>query len=530
MGTMRTMSTTRRASTTSRGRGRIRGGPVDELFERAKSWRPPSDSGLAQASTPDGTVGADRVVVDVSTDDALGTDDLCGLVDRLARGEVSSEELWDAAMGRAEQANRVLNAVCTWVERSSAGRADGPFAGVPSAVKDNEDLAGYPTSWGSRAVPDRPAQVSTAFVEQFLQLGLAPIAKTTLPEFGFTASAESSRFGATVNPWDTGRSAGGSSGGSAALVAAGVVPVAHGNDGGGSLRIPAAACGLVSLKASRGRIVDRPEEARMPVSYKVQGVLTRTVRDTARYLAEAERLYANPDLPPVGLVAGPSPRRLRIGLTGISLTGTPVAAVSRQAVADTARVCEDLGHHVEPVEPRIDDRFCPDLGRYFCLLAFMMRHAGARMLGGEFHADRLDPLVTGMSALGARSLWQMPTTLRRLRRLAAEGEAVFDDCDVLLVPSAGHETPPIGHLAPGLDADEHLVRLLRFMAGNPVQNISGAPALALPLARTATGLPVGVQLVAPRGQERRLLELAFELEMAAPWPHRPSTAPSAAER
>ena len=247
---MRTMSTTRRAGTTSRGRGRIRGGPVDKLFERAKSWRPPSDSGLAQASTPEGTVGADRVVVNVSTDDALGTDDLCGLVDRLARGEVSSEELWDAAMGRAEQANRVLNAVCTWVERSSAGRADGPFAGVPSAVKDNEDLAGYPTSWGSRAVPDRPAQVSTAFVEQFLQLGLAPIAKTTLPEFGFTASAESSRFGATVNPWDTGRSAGGSSGGSAALVAAGVVPVAHGNDGGGSLRIPAAACGLGCVKDS----------------------------------------------------------------------------------------------------------------------------------------------------------------------------------------------------------------------------------------------------------------------------------------
>ena len=526
---MKTILTTREARPTGEGRVLIRG-PVDRLFEQARSWRPASDSGLARAPTTDEASGADQVVVDVTTDDALGADDMCGLLDRLARREVSPDELWDAAMARAERANKDLNAVCTWVGRSSSGPADGPFAGVPTAIKDNEDLAGYPTSWGSRAVPDQPARASSPFVEQFLRLGLAPIAKTTLPEFGFTASAESSRFGATGNPWDTRRSAGGSSGGSAALVGAGVVPLAHGNDGGGSIRIPAAACGLVGLKTSRGRIVDRPEEARMPVSYKSQGVLTRTVRDTARYVAEAEREYANPDLPPVGLVTGPSPRRLRIGVTDTSLMGIPVAAVSRQAVIGAAQVCEGLGHHVGPVDPVIDHRFCPDLGRYFCLLAFLMQHAGGRMLGAEFNADRTDPLLKGMSSMAARSVWQLPASLRRLRRLAAAGEEVFDRCDVLLVPSAGHETPPIGYLAPDLDADEHLIRLLRFMAGNPVQNISGSPAVSLPLARTAAGLPVGVEFVAPPGQERRLLELAFELEMAAPWPHRPRTARGATER
>ncbi|MEN8165602.1 MAG: amidase family protein [Acidobacteriota bacterium] len=204
--------------------------------------------------------------------------------------------------------------------------------------------------------------------------------------------------------------------------------------------------------------------------------------------------------------------------------GIPVAAVSRQAVTDAALACEELGHHVEPVSPMIDDRFCSDFGRYACLLAFMVRHAGGRMLGVEFHPERLEPLVKGASGVAVRSAWQLPAALRRLRRLAAEGEEVFNRCDVLLVPSTGHETPPIGHLAPDLDADEHLVRLVRFIAGNPVQNISGSPAVSLPLTRTAAGLPIGVELVAPPGQERRLLELAFELESAAPWPHRPKTA------
>jgi amidase len=193
-------------------------------------------------------------------------------------------------------------------------------------------------------------------------------------------------------------------------------------------------------------------------------------------------------------------------------------------VTYAAQVCEELGHHVEPVPPMIDDRFCPDFGRYMCLLAFMVRRFGGRMLGAEFHPDRLDPLVKGMSGMAVRSAWQLPAALRRLRRLAAEGEEVFNRCDVLLVPSTGHETPPIGHLAPDLDADEHLVRLVRFIAGNPVQNISGSPAVSLPLARTAAGLPIGVELVAPLGQERRLLELAFELELAAPWPLRPRAA------
>lgn len=496
---------TRRPRVHTRGR-------VERLFERAASWSP-SSGPVPPAERDAGAVGT--VVVNTTRDDALGTDDLCGLLDRLARREVSPDELRAAALARAERANPLLNAVCVWVDPGSGGWRDGPFAGIPAAIKDNEDLAGYPTSWASLAVPDQPARANSPFVEQFLRLGLSPIAKTTLPEFGWTASTESIRFGATRNPWDIRRSAGGSSGGSAALVAAGVVPLAHGNDGGGSIRVPAAACGLVGLKASRGRIIDRPEVARLPVPLTVQGVLTRTVRDTARYLAEAERLHANPDLPPVGLVTGASQRRLRMGVLDAGLPGVPIAAASRQAVRDAAGMCEELGHHVEPVPPLVDDRFGPDFGRYLCLLAFMMQHAGGRMLGTDFHAERTEPLTKGLSAIAARSGLQLPTTLRRLRKLASVGEPVYESVDVLLMPSTAHDTPPIGHLGPDVGVDEHLVRLIRFLAANPVQNVTGSPALSLPLAQTADGLPMGVQLVAPRGHERRLLELGFELEAAS---------------
>lgn len=514
-----TIPSTRKTRWTGEGRVLIRG-PVDRLIEQARAWDPATDSGLTADQRNDEAATA----VDANSDDALGADDMCGLLDRLARREVSPHELWEAAMARAEPANQQLNAVCTWVGQDSAGRPDGPLAGIPTAIKDYENLAGYPTSYGSWAVADQPAQANSPFVEQFLHLGLAPIAKTTLPEFGASACTESLRFGDTRNPWNTSRTPGGSSGGSAALVAAGVVPLAHAMDGGGSTRIPAAACGLVGLKPSRGRLIDHPAAARMPIVYATHGVLTRTVRDTARYLAEAERLYANPNLPPVGLVTDPNRQRLHIGAADTGIGGIPVADVSRQAVNNTARLCEDLGHHVEHVQPMIDNRFGADVLRYMFLLTFVTLRAGSRMLGAEFHADRTGPLVRGMSALAIPSLPQIPTSIRRLRRLAAQGEEVFEHCDVLIVPSTGHETPPIGHLAPDLDALEHMVRLIRFVGGNPVQNTSGAPAVSLPLARTANGLPVGVQLIAPRGQERRLLELALELEAATQWPHRPTTA------
>lgn len=465
-------------------------------------------------------------VVTAAADDALGRDDMCALVERLARREVSPGELRTAALARAQAVEPTLNAVIAWVHPASDGD-DGdsaPLAGIPVAVKDNEDLAGYPTLQGSRAVSDRPAPQSSPFVRQLVGLGLAPIVKTAMPEFGLTASTESTRHGATRNPWNTGRSTGGSSGGSAALVAAGVLPLAHANDGGGSTRIPAACCGLVGLKPTRGRLVDRPEVDRLPVPITAQGVLTRSVRDTARFYAEAERLHRNPRLPPVGDVTAPSMRRLRVGVVLTGGLGLPVSADTTTAIRDVAVVCESLGHRVAEIPVPVGPRFAADFLDYWSFLAFVLHRAGGLALGVGFDRSRTEDFTQGLSSRLVRRSAHLPGALRRLRAFARSHERVFDAVDVVLSPVVGHEAPPIGYLGPGVDFDTHLRRLLPFTSFTPLQNVSGSPGISLPLGRSESGLPVGVHVAAAFGQERVLLELGYELEEALPWRQLPTAA------
>lgn len=457
--------------------------------------------------------------VSVDTDDALGDDDAVGLSQRLRRREVSAAELAQAATGRARAVNPALNAVTTWVDDVAPPPGDSLFAGVPSLVKDNDDLQEYPTSQGSWAVPDTRARADSPWVNQFRNLGFVPIAKTTLPEFGLTASTESTRFGATRNPWDTERSAGGSSGGSAALVAAGVVPLAHANDGGGSIRIPASCCGLVGLKPSRGRLVDRPEMARLPVPMTVQGVVTRTVRDTAAYYAAAERAHLHPRLPPIGDVRGPDPARLRIGLVLGAPHGIPVDSDVVARTSHAAMTLADLGHHVEPIAPPGPHTFGPDFLVYWQTLALGLRLGGRRLFGRRFDPTRTEPLTDYLAERMRLDLARLPAALTRLRRCARHGEAVYDAFDVVLSPVLAHPPPAIGHCGPGTDPHTHLVRLLRWAAFTPLQNVSGAPALSMPWGHSREGAPIGVQLAAPVGQEARLLHLAFELESASPLPN-----------
>jgi amidase len=458
-------------------------------------------------------------------DDALGSDDLSGLLDRLARREVSPSELRAAALARARRADATLNAVAAWADPEAvtdvAPQPGSAFAGVPTLVKDNDDLAGHPTRQGSRALPDVPAATSSPFAAQLLELGFVAVAKTTMPEFGLTASTESSLHGATANPWDVRRSAGGSSGGSAALVAAGVVPLAHANDGGGSIRIPAACCGLVGLTPTRGRTVDRPEVARLPVQISRQGVLTRTVRDTARFYAELEAVAPSPTLPPVGDVRAPGAVRLRVGLVTRSIKGLPVDEPTTAAVTATGALLERLGHHVDEAPPPVDDRFGPDFLHFWLLIGLGLQYGGARVNGPGFDPSLTEAFTRGLASRAVAAAPRIPGSLRRLRRLARDHEAAFETYDLLLSPVLGHVPPPLGYLGPDVPFDEHLVRLLRFISFTPVQNVSGSPALSLPMGRTPDGLPLGVQLTAPFGLERRLLEVAYELEEAAPWPLTP---------
>lgn len=226
--------------------------------------------------------------VSAFTDDALGSDDATGVAERIASGDISAEEAVEAAIARVETVDGGLNAVAATDfdrarrrARGMTGRARGAFSGVPTATKENIHVAGRPARMGSQAVSSQPGDVDGAFTRQFLDTGVIPVVSTTMPEFGWTATTERVGGDVTRNPWDTAYSSGGSSGGSAALVASGALPIAHGNDGGGSIRIPAAACGLVGLKPTRGRLRLDEGNASMPVKVVVDGVLTRSVRDTA---------------------------------------------------------------------------------------------------------------------------------------------------------------------------------------------------------------------------------------------------------
>ena len=454
--------------------------------------------------------------VSAFTDDALGRDDMVGLLERLERREVSAAELHAAATGRAHAVNAELNAVMCWVDEPAVGVAtDGALAGVPTVVTDNEALAGYPTSDGSNATSTRPAAASSPWVAHALALGLSPVAKTALSEFGLTATTETLRNGATRNPWNVARSTGGSSGGTAALVAAGVVPLGHGNDGGGSIRIPASCCGRVGLKPTRGRLPDIAVP--VPVDITVQGVLTRTVRDTARYYAEAERTYPVADLPPIGLVEGPSATRLRVGLVTVPPMGLPVSDEAVAAVQSTADLLSALGHEIVEVAHPVDDSFGPDFLRYWGLLAGLIRVAGLVDRRSGFDGSRIEPFTRELASVAREQAPLMPGTLRRLRALARDHESVYDSCDVLLSPVLAHEPPLLGYLGPDVEPRTHLLRVLRYVSFTPLQNVSGSPAISVPSGLGGAGMPLGVQLAAPFGHERRLLELAFELEAAAPW-------------
>jgi len=260
------------------------------------------------------------------------------------------------------------------------------------------------------------------------------------------------------------------------------------------------------------------------VHIAVQGVLTRSVRDTALYLAAAERHYCDPLLPPVGHVTGPDPRRLRVGVVVEGISDLHVTEPVAAAVRAAAALCEQLGHHVEETAPPVDDQFAVDFLRYWSFVALSLRYGGGLVFGKGFDGAQTEPFTQGLGGLLRRSPERLPLSLRRLRRLAREHESSWDSYDVLLSPVVGHETPPIGHLGPDVPFRTHLLRLLRYTSFTPLQNVTGSPALSLPLGRTADGLPIGVQVVAPHGHEARLLALAYELEEAAPWPHRTSPA------
>ncbi len=454
-------------------------------------------------------------------DDALGDLDAVGLADAIRGGRVGRAEVIEAAIARTEAVAPVLNGLAHAAFERARAIASGPaptgyFSGVPTFIKDNVDIAGQPTMHGTDAWAPWNAVGNSEFTDLFLATGLTSLGKTQLSEFGFSASAEHPRLGPVRNPWDTDFSAGASSSGSGAFVASGVVPIAHANDGGGSIRIPASCNGLVGLKPSRGRLPLDPHLRRLPVGIVVNGVVTRSVRDTAAFYREAERGWRNHKLAPIGDVTGPGRQRLRIAALTRSVRRDSSPEV-RELTLKSAGLLEELGHRVEFIDqPPVSASFVDDFVLYWGFLALAQVRAGRRTFGKTFDRSRLDSLTLGLERHTGRNLHRLPLAIVRLRRLRRRTAEFFGTYDAVLSPTLADLTPRIGYLAP-TDYRQVIDRLIDWVAFTPLQNVTGEPAISLPLAQSSGGMPVGMMLSAAMGQEALLLELAYELEAARPW-------------
>lgn len=469
--------------------------------------------------------GTTEQPVNAFTDDALGDLDAVGVAERIRSGEVSAAEVTEAAISRVMAVNPTLNAVA--FEAFDRGRAqaheigagsDLPFAGVPSFVKDNNDVAGMPTRFGSAAMTAHPAKRDYPSAAQFMAQGYVVLGKSSMPEFGMTATTEFIDAPPTRNAWNSDYSSGASSGGSAVLVASGAVPIAHANDGGGSIRIPAAANGLVGLKTTRGRTLDQPGARLLPINPSAELVVSRTVRDTAHHLAAMERVYRNRRLPTVGLVSGADARRLRIGVARVSPSGSPVDANTLADLDATIELLDAMGHHVAETQLPSGPSFVDDFKLYWGLLATLMTFSTRLENWRYFDPSRLDPVTEGLRALWRSNKLRSLGAIWRLRSKISLYDQMFDDYDVVLSPTLNHRAPRIGFLAPEQGFDGVFAKLTEYVGFTPVNNVCGGPAISLPTSLGDDGMPGAVQFSAASGDERTLLSLAYELEEARPFP------------
>jgi amidase len=456
-----------------------------------------------------------------------------GLAAAIRNGDVTPVEVVDAAIRRIETYDPSLDAVVATRfdearAEATAGVGTAPFAGVPYLVKSlGGDVAGLPTSRGSRLFADDVAIADSLAVARARAAGVIVLGMTNTPELGKNGSTEPVFHGATRNPHDLTRSSGGSSGGSAAAVASGMVPVAHGNDGGGSIRIPASACGLFGLKPSRGRVPHAPALDAFAYPVGCIHALTRTVRDSAALLdAVAGHSPGNATLAPTA--ARPfldevdvDPGRLRIGFTTVTARCDTADDDCVAALTRTAVVCEGLGHEV------VEATFSYDVEAANAALAAVMAvnvadaiDARLAVLGRPLAEDDIEPFTRVLYERGRTMAGtEVIAALHQLERTGREVAPFFQEHDLLLTPTLPIRVPELGWA--DTTRPETMVRASAFTAFTGVFNTTGQPAMSVPAGTDAGGLPVGVQFVARMGEEARLLRLAASLEAAAPWPTDP---------
>ncbi|HMD51565.1 MAG TPA: amidase [Solirubrobacteraceae bacterium] len=450
-------------------------------------------------------------------------------------GDVSARELVELALERIEELNPSLNAFVEIDAERALAEADGiaggddrPFAGVPTAIKNNRPVEGLRLTYGCRLMADHRAQYDHNVTRRLKQAGFVIVGTTTLPEYGILPTSEAHIFGPTRNPWALDRTPGGSSGGAAAAVAAGIIPVAHGNDGGGSIRIPAACCGLVGLKPSRGRISVAPELG--DSSLGIDGMLTRTVADTAAILdvlagyEPGDATWAPPPEEPFAAGAARDPGRMRIAATTLPpIADAVVDPICAQAVADAAGLLRSLGHEVEEVDPPWQDDGLRELfGSVFCTqIALSIAYSGT-VAGHQPRAEDLEPMSWAIySMVGKLSALDSAAAAVRLQSFARKLVSFLTPYDAVLTPALAERPLPLGTLDTA--AAYPLATFARsglFTPFTPVFNATGQPGISLPLYEGDDGLPLAVQLVGRPAGEGALLALAHQLETAKPWSQR----------
>lgn len=459
--------------------------------------------------------------------------DAVGLAAAIRAGETDAREVLESAIALIEQLNPVLNAVVhdrfdAAREEVAAGLPDGPLSGVPVLVKSlGADVSGLPTTRGSRLWAEDVKHRDSALVRRYRAAGMVVLGVTNTPELGLSADTAPALHGATHNPWRHGFSPGGSSGGSAAAVAAGMVPVAHASDGGGSIRIPAAMCGLVGFKPSRGRVSPAPYASGLANPTTVQHAVTRTVRDSATLLDVAAGIEVGD---PYGFArcegeftaaATTSPRPLRVGLLTRLRNGPETDPACVAAAQRLAEVCARQGHQVQELDATWDSRATAAASGTVMGMA-LVHEVDVRTaeLGRSLEEDDLEPF-TRMLLQHYRSC-SAGDAAAALAGFVATGRAVgrlFADVDVLLTPTVATTAPAHGFLDTA--RPETLWERGPLLSGwtSPF-NVTGMPAVSVPAGSDETGMPIGAQLVAPLGEDALLISLAAQIEDAAPWPHR----------
>lgn len=465
--------------------------------------------------------------------------DATALAQQVASGAVSPDELLNAAFARVAELNPTLNAVVLIQEETAraaikAGLPDGPFKGVPFLIKDlGAEAIDFPSHSGSHLLKDTTYTYDSEIFRRMRATGVVTFGRTTSPEGGIGPVTESAVYGApTRNPWDVSRTSGGSSGGSGAAVAAGIVPMAHGSDGGGSVRIPASSCGLFGFKATRARFPDGPAAGEGWGGMAIDGFLSRSVRDNAAMMdacagPDIGAPYAAPAMEmSFGAAIARPPRRLRVAVCDTTFTGAPIDPDCKTAVLETAKLLESLGHVVTPACPKADHEGMMHAWTKIVAcgtanwIEATLRSRGRDLRQGDVQGVARGAVAYARDISGSEYLG----AVNKIHAYGREMAAAFAQYDIILSATLAEPPAEVGRFTHEReDYANYRVGpggVFEYSPFCAAFNASGQPAASVPLHWTATGLPVGIHLAAPFGEDATLIALCAELEQAAPWAHR----------